>query len=138
MIIDATNQITGRIASFAAKRAILGENIEIVNCENAVITGDKNWLIADWRKTMERGHPLKGPFTCKRPDRFVRRIIRGMLPYKQDKGKKAFKRIQCHMGVPEQFKGKSFEKVPGADVSKVPNLKYLSVKEICRSIGANI
>ena len=41
MIIDATNIILGRLASFAAKHALLGETIEIINCENAVITGNK-------------------------------------------------------------------------------------------------
>ncbi len=38
MIIDANNMILGRLASFAAKKALLGEKIDVINCEKAVIS----------------------------------------------------------------------------------------------------
>jgi len=45
MIIDATNLIAGRLATFVAKKALLGEEIEIVNSEKAVLTGKKSDLM---------------------------------------------------------------------------------------------
>ena len=42
-----------------------------------------------------------GPKFPRRPDAIIRRIIRGMLPYKKDKGVQAFKRINVEVGVPD-------------------------------------
>ena len=41
MIIDASNLILGRLATFVAKQALLGEQVFIANCEKSVISGDK-------------------------------------------------------------------------------------------------
>ena len=41
MIIDATDLVAGRLASSIAKKALLGETIDVVNCENLVLTGNK-------------------------------------------------------------------------------------------------
>ena len=35
---------------------------------------------------------------------FINKAIRGMLPYKQERGIKAYKRIKSFMGVPESYK----------------------------------
>ena len=45
MIIDGTNLILGRIATFAAKKALEGEQVVIVNCESIVVTGGKKQTI---------------------------------------------------------------------------------------------
>jgi len=138
MIIDATNLILGRLASFAAKQALLGKKIDIVNCENAIITGNKKWIIARHKQKRQMGYPLKGPFIKRMPERYVSRVIRGMLPYKQAKGRQAFEKIKCYIGIPEKFKDKKLETIKHADVSKVPNLRYMTVKEVCKEMGAKI
>ena len=61
-----------------------------------------------------------------------------MLPYKKAKGKAAFKNIMCHIGVPEKFKDQKFITIKGADVSKLPNLKYMSINDICKLLGAKL
>ncbi len=133
MIIDAENKILGRIATVAAKNALLGETVNIVNCEKAVITGKKQSLIKSHLQKKGKGH-LRGPFISILPDRFVRRTIRGMLPYKQSRGVNAFKRIRCFTGFPEKFqKQELFQNLK--DISKLPNFQYLTVGEICRNIG---
>lgn len=40
-VIDGTDAVLGRLASFAAKQALLGEEIVIVNCEKVIITGNR-------------------------------------------------------------------------------------------------
>ncbi|RJQ17623.1 50S ribosomal protein L13 [Candidatus Woesearchaeota archaeon] len=134
MIIDAKNQIIGRMGSFAAKHALLGEVVHIVNCEYAVITGKRKMILAEYQRKRAMG-TFKGPFYSRLPDRFVRRTIRGMLPYKQPKGISAFKKIRCYVGIPEQLTGKTMVQVPTADISKLPSLNYLPVKEICKNLG---
>jgi large subunit ribosomal protein L13 len=103
-----------------------------------MMTGKKAEILKRYRERVKRKAPIKGPFYHRMPDRFVRRIIRGMLPYKKELGKRAYKNILCHIGVPENLQGKKNVIVPGAEISKVPNLKYIRIKEICKAMGAKI
>ncbi len=135
MIIDANNLILGRMATFVAKQALLGEDINIVNCGKALITGERKKILLRYREKKQSKKPQKGPFICRRPDRFVKRVIRGMLPYKQEKGRKAFRRVLCYVNVPAGFQDKKSETIEKAKVSKVPNLKYITVGEICKHMG---
>ena len=136
MIIDATNMILGRMLSFAAKQALLGQKVDITNCEKAVISGNKVDVFHKyWYRARDMGGPRKGPFMPRMPDRFVRKVVKGMLPLNIDRGKEAYKRMMCYIGVPEEFKGKPTVKVPGADVSKLTTLKKVSVGDICKFIG---
>jgi large subunit ribosomal protein L13 len=132
--IDATDQIVGRMVSFAAKRALVGNTVNIFNCEKAVITGDKRMLLEKYKHRKELTH-RKGPFYPTMPDRFVRRIVRGMLPYKQKKGSDALRRVMCYIGVPENFKGKKMQAPKGASIIERKAPKYVKVSEICRLIG---
>ena len=138
MIIDASDLILGRVASYVAKKALMGEKIDIVNCEKAIMTGNKDQILAKYKQKRERGPPLNKPIQPRMPDRFVRRAIRGMLPYKRERGKKAFKSIMCYIGVPSELKDQKAETIKEANVSKVPNLKYLRVEDICKFMGAKI
>lgn len=136
MIIDATNLIVGRLAAFAAKKALLREKVDVVNCEKAVITGDPNVSYEKLKQKIDRGAPLKGPYHPRMPDRIVRRVIRGMLPWKKTRGREAFKRVMCYIGVPEELKGKKPETIKGADVSKIPSLKYARLGDLSKRLGA--
>ena len=137
MIIDAKDLIVGRLGTVVAKKALLGESIDIVNTEEAVMTGNKKEILERYHHKRERGQPRWGPFILRQEDRFVKRIIRGMLPYKQEKGDSAFKRIKCHIGVPEDLKEKKVETIKEAHIGKVPNLKYIKIKDICKELGKN-
>lgn len=129
MIIDAKNLILGRLASFAAKKALLGEDVIIINSELAVLSGGKADVLKKYKQKTQRGGPLHGPFIPKTPARFVKRVIRGMLPYQQEKGRKALKRIKCFEGTTNEYK--KGETVKEADVEKLPNIKYITVKKLC-------
>ena len=133
-VIDASDLICGRLATVVAKRALLGEKISIVNSEKAVITGKKEYLLRHYKEKAARGNPLKGPFQPKMPDRFLRRIIRGMLPYKQEKGLKAYKSVLCYIGIPDEFKSQKLETIESAHIKNSKALKYMTVGEICRLI----
>ena len=135
MIINAEHEVIGRIATIAAKADLEGEKVDIVNCEKGVITGNKNVTIKFYKEKMKRGDPLQGPYWQKRPDKFVRRIVRGMLPWKRARGREAYRRVMCYIGIPEEFKGKEIKTIDIADVSKTHNLKYLTIERLCRELG---
>ena len=136
IIINAKDLIVGRFATYAAKSALLGEEVAIVNCEHAYITGTKKKVLDEFSRKRAMGTWATGPFYHRQPDRLVRRMIRGMLPHKQEKGKNAYKRIMCYLGIPEQFNNQKMETVEDAHISKVPNLRFVSLQEISKHLGA--
>ncbi|RME52584.1 50S ribosomal protein L13 [Candidatus Woesearchaeota archaeon] len=135
IIINAKNTIAGRLAAFAAKQALLGEEVRIINAEQAVISGDPKHILAHYQQKVKRGTPSKGPFFSRMPDRFLRRIIRGMLPYKKPRGREAYERILCYVGTPPEFEGKETVTLELSTVDKLPTLKYITIKEICSKLG---
>ncbi len=134
MIIDAENLICGRFATVAAKKALQGENVDIINCEKAVITGERRAIIDKWKHYNSRGIQAKGPFIKKTPERFVRRMVRGMLGHRTEKGREAYKRIMCYVGVPPEFQDKKAVTFKEANISKVPNNKYITVGELTKEM----
>ncbi len=138
IVIDATDLLVGRMATFVAKAALKGEKVAVVNCENAVISGSKSEVIAKYKRKKEMGIPSKGPFQPRFPDRFVRRIIRGMLPYKKPKGRDAYRRVMCYIGTPEHLKENDKITIEAAKVDKLPTLKYIKVEDICKELGYKV
>lgn len=131
MIIDANELIVGRLASFAAKQALLGEKVDVINCEKAIFTGSKSNVLEKYQSIMQKGNPHTGPFLPRMSDRFVRKIIKRMLPYKQEKGIQAFRRIMCHIGTPLELQGKETQTIEGANASKLKTMKTVTVAELC-------
>lgn len=135
--LDGKGMIFGRIASFAAKRALLGETINIYNCEEIIITGRKQRLLEDYpKKSNFTGHMGKGPYRPRRADLLLKRRIRGMVPYENTRGREAFARIKFWIGMPEgQTK---LEKIEHADMKRLTTRKYLPIKELSRLLGGKI
>ncbi|RME78239.1 50S ribosomal protein L13 [Candidatus Woesearchaeota archaeon] len=136
MILDAKDLIVGRLATVVAKKALLGEEVIIVNADKAIITGKPTVVKAKFKQSRNRTVPLKGPYIHRGADRLLRRKIRGMLPYKQEKGRKAFERIKCYIGIPPEFEGKNFETIEEANVKKLPNTHFTTLGEVSKHLGA--
>lgn len=132
MVIDGNNLILGRAASFAAKMALEGESVVIVNCEKMIITGNPKRIFQKFKERQDRGGPYTGPFFPKMPDRIVRRVIRGMLPHKKGRGKDAYKKVKCFIGIPNEFKNKKFETVKNADAGKLSTVKFITIADLSK------
>jgi large subunit ribosomal protein L13 len=138
MIINAENLILGRLSSYAAKKALLGEEIHIVNCEKAVITGSKENILSKYEKRIKMGTPFKGPFLSRSSDKIVKRTIRGMLSHRQFRGKEALKSIKCYNGIPDSFKDQKFETIKKANMEKLKNLRFIYVKDLAKLLGKEV
>jgi len=134
IIIDAKGLILGRMASIIAKRLLQGESIIVVNAEKAAISGKRLQIVKEAKTFLEVGHPRKGPFHQRRPDRIVRRTIRGMLPRKKPKGMQAFKRLKVYLGAPMEFNGKEIQTILEASAEKLKS-PYITVGELAKEIG---
>ncbi|MEM3459427.1 MAG: 50S ribosomal protein L13 [Candidatus Bathyarchaeia archaeon] len=135
-IINAEELILGRMASVIAKRLLNGEEIVIVNAEKAVLSGKKKSKVAEAKEFLKVGSPKMGPFHPRRPDRIVRRTVRGMLPYKQPKGKQAYKRLRVFIGLPEEFKNQKMETIETAQANKLA-CPYFTIGEFAKELGWN-
>jgi len=133
-VINADGLILGRMASIIAKRLLKGEKIAVVNAEKAIISGKKKSKVREEKEFLEVGHPGKGPMHPRRPDRILRRTIRGMLPYKQPKGKQAYKRLRVFIGVPDELKNREMETIEEAQAKKL-TCPYFTLGELAREIG---
>ena len=135
IIIDAKNLIVGRMATYAAKKAMQGETVNIVNSELAVMTGKPQDILKRVKERKDRGTHSTGPFFPRHSDRFLRRMIRGMVPYKIPKGAAAYKRIMCYKGIPAIFEKEKLQTVESAHVSKVTKVNHVTVGEISKFLG---
>ncbi len=133
-VIDATGLILGRMASAIAKRLLQGETIYIINAEKATISGKRPSTVREAKAFLEIGHPGKGPYHPRRPDRIVRRTVRGMLPWKKPKGKQAYRRLRVFIGVPGELQGEETQTIPDARAQKL-KCPYTTVGEIAHEIG---
>jgi large subunit ribosomal protein L13 len=134
--VNGEGLILGRLCSVIAKRILNGERIIIVNAEKVVISGRRKVKVAEAHKFLEVGAPERGPFHSRRPDRIVRKTVRGMVPWRQPKGKTAYKRLKVYLGLPEEFKGKTLETIAQADVSRLSG-PHFTLGEFAIGIGWN-
>jgi large subunit ribosomal protein L13 len=143
-LLDAKNQILGRFCSQVAKRALLGEFIVIVNAKDAIISGNKRNIEENFLKKLNIStatNPRKGPFWPRRPDKFMRNVIKKMLPRKKIRGKEALKRIHVYISdIPERFKKKyqilKPSQILNADRKRLSYFnKYITLETLCLRIG---
>ncbi|MDH5815618.1 MAG: 50S ribosomal protein L13 [Candidatus Nezhaarchaeota archaeon] len=138
VIVDAEGQILGRMASLVAKMLLGGQKVVIVNAEKAVISGNRRSIIEEYKEYVLSKKiwkmPEKGPKKYRRPDMIVKRVVRGMLPYKQWKGRVAYKNLRVYIGVPEEYANQPKVKFPEADVSRLAG-KYITVGELAMEVG---
>lgn len=133
VVVDARDCIMGRVASEVAQRALDGNRVAIINAEEAVITGNEEATMETYRTRANLGSD-SGPYYPKRPDRIFKRAVRGMLPYKQDRGREAFESVRVYVGNPHDRDGEVLE---GTSLDRLSNIKFTSLGEISENLGAN-
>jgi large subunit ribosomal protein L13 len=136
ILVDADGLILGRMASVVAKKLLNGEKISIVNAEKAVISGKKKSKIAEAKEFLEVGAPKRGPFHYRRPDRILRKTVRGMVPFKKPKGKNALKKLKVFISVPEDLKDQQPVYIEEAQAAKL-NGPYFTLADLAKEIGWN-
>ncbi|MFB3889457.1 MAG: 50S ribosomal protein L13 [Candidatus Bathyarchaeia archaeon] len=135
-VVNGEGLILGRMCSKVAKRLLSGEQIIIVNAEKTVLSGKRKMKVTEAKEFLEVGAPERGPFHSRRPDRIVRKTVRGMVPWKQPKGKVAYKRLKVFMGVPDELKGQKMETFAEASSAKLKG-PHFTLGELAVQVGWN-
>ncbi len=105
IVIDGKGTVLGRLASFVAKESLKGQEVSVINCDQVIITGNKKTTEKEFKIKRSRvGHSQKGPKHHANSEKIVKRSIRGMLPnHREGRGKQAFTRIKCYVGIPKEL-----------------------------------
>jgi len=136
-IIDGKNLILGRLGSELAKRLLLGEAIKIVNCRDVVILGRKKYLFEKYKAKLKNKVVKQGPYYSRSPADLVKRALRNMLPYKNQRGIEAFKRLKCYNSVPSTLISAEKEVPEKAKINEDTVFYYTRVEEISKVLGYN-
>ena len=115
----------------------VAEKIDLVNAERVVIIGREESATQKFRKRIElaqKGNPEKGPKYPRMPDKIVKLSIRGMLPFKKSRGRKAFENLKTHIGVPKELEKENMETVEEA--KKDLERQYIRMAKLSRQLGA--
>jgi large subunit ribosomal protein L13 len=136
-LIDGTNLALGRLGAKVAKYILNGEEVVIINAEKVAIVGKTDKIVEKYwmrRQRKDKATPEHSAHTPRRPDLFVKKAIRGMLPFKKTRGRKAFDRLRVYMGEPAQFKD-----IVREDFSRMrcegAKGRYVEVGKICERLG---
>src|SRR2546427_738765 len=70
----------------------------------------------------------------RKPDGYVRRVIRGMLPWKKPGGKDAFHRVKVYIGTPSEYQDRPATRVADADASRL-RVPYITIAQLSGEIG---
>ena len=135
IVIDASGAVMGRLASHVAKRLLQGESIVLVNSEEAVITGTRDNILANYTQKRERGTQRFGPYFPRVPHLILKRAVRGMMPYQTPRGLDAYRRLRCEVGVPSAYATMTI--VSSASFAK-PGVQSMTIAQLSKDLGAKV
>jgi len=134
LVIDGTDYVFGRLATQVAKKALSGEEVHIINAEKLVILGDKQAIIQKFmtrRQQVSKTNPEHVAKWPRVPHLLVKRMIRGMLPWKTKRGKDAYKKIIVYSGNPKKLTASG-----EINAKKYDGIaKHMTISELCSSLG---
>ncbi|MFH1393690.1 MAG: 50S ribosomal protein L13 [Candidatus Micrarchaeota archaeon] len=134
IVIDCKNLIFGRVASHAAKQALNGEEVHLINAEQMVVCGNPTQISDRYkqkRRLQNKGTPEHSPRWPRVPHMLVKRMVRGMLPRKTMRGREAMKRLMVYAGNPKNLEGNA--KLAKAEYDGVT--KHITILGLCKSLG---
>ena len=137
IVVDAAQQVAGRMASKIAKLLIEGRHVVVLNAETSLMSGSKKNIFAEYMQRKELKsivNPINAPHRPRQPNMILNRMIRGMLPRRKPKGQNAFKRLKVHIGIPTPYR--TVEKMTFEDAKpKKPLQLYVTIGEIAVNQG---
>lgn len=134
VVIDGYYSKLGRLGSEVAQLSLADKKVAVINAENIVRTGSPDDLMDTYRDRREAGSD-SGPYYPKRPDNIVKLAIRGMLPHKTKRGRKALSNIRIYLKNPYDRKGKMLNHKTSLDVYSTQKGEFMTIGEIARKLG---
>ena len=134
-VIDGKDLVLGRLGSNIAKRLLMGESIKLVNCNEVVLLGKKKYLVERYKNKLSNKVIKQGPYYSRAPADMVKRAFRNMLPYKNQRGVEAMKRLKCYNSVPSILLNAKKETVETAKLDHDSVFYYTKFEDLCKVLG---
>ena len=135
-VIDADGNVLGRLCTSVAKKILKGEEVVVVNAEKAIVTGNKEDILAQYKQKKDRGKVIHGPFYPRRADLILKRTVRGMLPWDKPKGRDAYRLLKVYVGVPKELEAVEKLKLMGA--TNLSRDRYVTLSEVSEHLGSKV
>ncbi len=135
-VIDADGNVLGRLCTSVAKRILNGEEVVVVNAEKAIVTGNQEDILAQYKQKKDRGKVIHGPFYPRRADLILKRTVRGMLPWDRPKGRDAYRLLKVYVGVPKELEAAEKVKLMGA--TNLSRDRYVTLSEVSEHLGSKV
>ena len=135
IVINGDGHIAGRLCSNISKMLLNGQRVVIINAEKILISGRRKSIFFENKKRLEIGsifNPKHGPFHPRRPDTYITKMIRGMLPREKTTGIQAKKRLRVYISVPDKYEKIQSISVKNAKATKSVSY-YTTIGELCSS-----
>ena len=137
VVVDASGQVMGRLASKVAKLLLEGYRVYVVNAPGALVSGRRGSVVREWKGFLGVGsatNPEHGPYHSRRPDRILRDVVEGMLPRRKPRGRGAARRLRVYNHVPEELAGAEPVRFEEAEPRR-PALYYITLGDLARELG---
>ena len=135
-VIDADGNVLGRLCTSVAKKILKGEEVVVVNAEKAIVTGNRDDILAQYKQKTDRGKVIHGPFYPRRADLILKRTVRGMLPWDKPKGRDAYRLLKVYVGVPKELEAVEKLKLMGA--TNLSRDRYVTLSEVSEHLGSKV
>ena len=131
-VVDATDVSVGRLAAYVAKLLLQDIKVYVINVEKALFLGGQRTVrrYKEREEIQSHVHPDNTPRHPTTPVNIFRRVVRGMLPWKKPKGKKAYRRLRVFVGSPPHLAPYAEHPLPRLD--RLALRTYISVGELSR------
>ncbi|MCX6803440.1 MAG: 50S ribosomal protein L13 [Candidatus Diapherotrites archaeon] len=106
MIVNVKGLIAGRVATKIAKAIINGEKVIVLKAQDLIITGNKDNIIEKFKVRVNaavKSNPNYGPKYSRIPSRMFRKMVRSMLPTKQNTKDTMIKSLMVYNETPAEF-----------------------------------
>lgn len=136
-IFNAKGLIAGRLATQVARALLEGEEVAVIEVQDALLTGSLRAQVD--RMHRRRGQkmktdPEKSPKFPRVPHLMFKRMVRGMLPKRNSRGRDALHRLRAYTGTPAGVDASAAVALPPAILAA--GGKRTTLGELCRAFGA--
>lgn len=137
-VINAKGLIMGRLASYIAKDLLAGETIAVVNVSDVIVSGTLSQEVArlnSLKHQKNKMNPENSPKYPRVPHLMFKRVVRGMLPKKNSRGRDALHRLRAYPGIPANVDATNA--ITFANIAKKP-LRATTLGAVCRAFSYDV
>ncbi|MDD2531182.1 MAG: 50S ribosomal protein L13 [Candidatus ainarchaeum sp.] len=136
MIVDAKDNVAGRLASKVAKAIINGERVTVINSQDLVIVGNKKSILEKFTTRVDgavKSNPHYGPKYDRIPSKIFRRMVRNMLPTKKRAKERIIKQLRVFNTTAKGIDSK--EAIIFEEIKFNHRNNYIKLKDVALLLG---